>query len=348
MILGASAAGAGDRFATPFTGRLPGSEFLATAVDNILEGRSLVRNGATRALDALAVVAMALAAALLAGRRSPIVSLLAIAAVLGAWVGIVQAAFVLAQVWLAALAPSAAALAAGVGVEGLRLADERQRRRRSERQRTNLARYFAPAVVERLAASDAPTKLDRTQEAAVLFVDIVGFTRIGESMTPADAMDLLRRFHTQVEQAVFAHGGMVDKFMGDGAMACFGVPDVSPTAAADAIRAALALLAALEGSAEGPTVQLKVGIGIHCGPVLMGDIGGATQFQFTVIGDTVNVASRLESLTRQHDTPLIVSEPAMAAARPSLDLVFVARFAPLPDLPIRGRQGTLGAWRLAD
>ena len=161
-------------------------------------------------------------------------------------------------------------------------------------------------------------------------------------------MELLRGFHTRVEQAVFAHGGMVDKFMGDGAMACFGVPDVSPTAAADAVGAALALLTALEQPADGVAGPLKVGIGIHAGPVLMGDIGGARQFQFTVIGDTVNTASRLESLTRQHDTSLIVSEAAMAEARASLDPALVARFAPLHDLPIRGRQGTLGAWRLAD
>ena len=252
VILGASAAGAGDRLATPFTGRLPGSEFLATAMENILDGGHLLRNGATRALDALAIVVMALAAALSAGRRSPALSLLAIAALLGAWLAVIQAAFTLAQIWLAALAPSAAALAAGVGVEALRLADERQRRRRFERQRANLARYFAPAVVERLAANDAPARLDRTQEATVLFVDIVGFTRISEGMTPAAAMDLLRGFHTRVEQAVFAHGGMVDKFMGDGAMACFGVPDSSPTAAADAIRAALALLAALERAGRKP------------------------------------------------------------------------------------------------
>jgi adenylate cyclase len=347
VVVGASAAGAGDRFATPFTSRLPGSEFLATAVDNILESRSLVRNGPTRALDMLAIVAMALAAALLAGRRSPIVSLLAVTSVLAVWAGVIQAAFVLAQVWLAALAPSAAALVAGVGVEGLRLTDERRRRRGLERQRANLARYFAPAVVERLAASDAPARLDRTQEAAVLFVDIVGFTRLGESMTPAAAMELLRRFHTRVEQAVFAHGGMVDKFMGDGAMACFGVPDESATAAADAIRAALTLLAALDEPIERGAARLTVGVGIHCGPVLMGDIGGSTQFQFTVIGDTVNVASRLESLTRQQGTSLIVSDVALAAARSHLEPDVLARFEPLPDLKLRGRDGTIGGWRLA-
>ena len=144
-----------------------------------------------------------------------------------------------------------------------------------------------------------------------MFVDIVGFTRLSERMAPADAMMLLRRFHTEVERAVFAHGGMVDKFMGDGAMACFGVPDPSPTAAADAIGAALVLLDALAAAAEPP---LRVGIGIHTGPVLMGDVGGATQFQFSVVGDTVNVASRLEGLTKEAGVAILASAATMRAA----------------------------------
>ena len=234
---------------------------------------------------------MALAAALLAGRRSPWLSLVVLAALLAAMAGILQLAFETWRVWLAALPPTAAVLAAGIAVEVQRLADERRRRRRLERQKYNLARYFAPAVVERLAVSDNPAGLDRTQEAVVMFVDIIGFTGLSEGMPPVDAMALLRAFHTRVERAVFDAGGMVDKFMGDGAMACFGTPDPSPTAAADAIHAALALLDDLATVRE---PALQVGIGVHLGPVLMGDIGGATQFQFTVIGDTVNVASRLE------------------------------------------------------
>ncbi len=344
VVLGASAAGAGDRFATPFTGRLPGSEFLATAIDNILTGRSLIRNAATRAVDAAGILALALAAALLAGRRSPLISLSTIALILAAWTAAAQAAFTVGQIWLAALTPWVAAIAAGIGVEGLRLADERRRRRWLQRQRANLGRYFAPAVVDRLAASDAPTRLDRTQDAAVMFVDIVGFTRRSESLAPAEAMALLRAFHVQVEQAVFAHDGMVDKFIGDGALACFGVPEPSATAAADAIRSALALLAALD--ARPAAARLQVGIGIHYGPVLMGDIGGATQFQFTVVGDTVNVASRLEALTRQHATPLLVSAPAIAVARRHLVPELLCRFETLPELPLRGREGGIGAVRL--
>ncbi|HEX6011262.1 MAG TPA: adenylate/guanylate cyclase domain-containing protein [Geminicoccaceae bacterium] len=351
VVLGASAAGAGDRFVTPFAARLPGSEFLATAVDNMLGGRSLVRNAATRALDVLAIAAMALAAALLAGRRSPVASLLALLLLMALWAVAAQAAFVAANVWLAGLAPSAAAISAGLGVEGLRLAAERRRRRWLERQRANLARYFAPAVVERLAASGAPIKLDRTQDAVVMFVDLVGFTRLAEAMRPAEAIDLLRGFHTRVEAAVFGRMGMVNQFVGDGVMACFGVPERSPTAAADAVRAALDLLAALDPPAAGDDPppappRLKVGIGLHHGPVLMGDVGGARQLQFTLIGDTVNVASRLEALTRQEDTQLIVSDALLEAARPHLERSTLVRLQPLPELKLRGRDGIVRVWRL--
>ncbi|MEK0084167.1 CHASE2 domain-containing protein [Benzoatithermus flavus] len=348
VVLGASAAGAGDRFATPFTARLPGAEFLAVAIDDILHGRALLRTEAVRGLDTAAIAGLSLAAAFLAGRRSPLVSLGAILLVLLSWWVILQGAFVSAELWLAALTPSAAALASGAGVEAIRLAEERRRRRRLERQRANLARYFAPPVVERLAASDAPAALDRTQEAAVMFVDLVGFTRLAEAMSPATAMNLLRAFHTKVEEAVFAHRGMVDKFIGDGALACFGVPDPAPTAAADALLAAFALLDALAVpvAADAGEVRLTAAIGIHHGPVLMGDIGGATQFQFTVVGDTVNVASRLEALTRQAETALIVSNAALEAARSHLEPSLLARLEPLPSLRLKGREGIVDGWRL--
>lgn len=349
VVIGANAAGAGERFATPFAGSLPGAEFLATAIDNILHGRALVRNATTHALDALAILAFALVAALLAGRRTPLWSGLVVLLLAALWLATIQAAFAMAQIWLAGLAPILASAAAGSAVEALRLAEERRQRRRLERQRANLARYFPPAVVERLATSDAPARLDRTQPAVVMFVDIVGFTRIAESLSPAASLSLLRAFHTEVERAVFAHGGMLDKFIGDGALACFGVPDPTPTAAADAVRAAFGLIAALTRPVAGDaaTVRLKVGIGIHRGPVLMGDIGGARQFQFTVVGDTVNVASRLETLTRRENTPLIVSAAAFEAARPHLAPGLLARLEPLPDLALRGREGSIAAWRLA-
>ena len=352
VILGATAAGAGDRFVTPFAERLPGVEYLATAVGNMLDGGSLLRDARTSAVNVLAIVLLALAGAMLAGRRSYSWSLGVTLVLLVGWWGLAHLAFVERHWWLAIVSPSLALLLAAGTVEGIRVGAEQRRRRRLERQRANLGRYFPPTVVERLAATDQPSELERTQPAAVMFVDIVGFTRISEPMSPGDAMALLREFHTRVERAVFAHGGMVDKFMGDGALACFGVPDPGPAAAADAMRAARALLADLAGwnverSFRGEP-PIRAGIGLHHGDVLMGDIGGRRQFQFTVIGDTVNVASRLESMTRQHAADLVVSEAVVKEARRGApeDLAVLAGLEPLAELPVRGREGTIRAWRL--
>ena len=348
VVLGASAAGAGDRFATPFTSRLPGSEFLATAIDNILTGRSLRRNAATRAADALATLSLALAAALLAGRRSPLASLATVLSLVGGWALAIQLAFGAAGVWLAALVPSVAALLAGLGVEAWRLADERRRRRRLERQRANLGRYFAPAVVERLAASDEPAGLDRTQEAVVMFVDIVGFTRLSEDLAPADAMALLRRFHTLVEQAVFAHGGMVDKFMGDGAMACFGVPEPyrrapPPTPSTRPWRSWIALGRVPPGT---PRVSSRH----RHAPGPGADGRHRRRHPVPIHGDRRHGQRRQPA--RSPDAPARHA-PARLRAGHGGGPPTAGAGAPgpvrarCPRLPIRGRQAPLGAWRLA-
>ena len=255
-----------------------------------------------------------------------------------------------AHLWLSLVVPCLAVLVAGGTLEALRAGKEQRRRRRLERQRLNLARYFPPAVVDRLAASDQPSGLERTQEAAVMFVDMTGFTQASEELAPAEAMSLLRAFHGRVERAVFAHGGMVDKFIGDGALACFGVPDVSPSAAADALRAATDLHAAIaawsvERVAAG-SPPLGVAAGIHFGPVLMGDIGGERQFQFTVVGDTVNVASRLEALTREVRAAILVSEAVVEQVRAAGATALLAGFEPLPTRQLRGREGLLSLWAL--
>jgi adenylate cyclase len=349
VIIGGSAAATGDRFTTPFGGRLSGSEHIATAIDNILHGRVLRQDGAIHTTSSLATLALALTAALLAGRWSLMLSLAVTLGLAAVW-GVIAFAGFAAHVWLSLVVPSLAVLVAGGTLEALRAGMEQRRRRRLERQRLNLARYFPPAVVDRLAASDQPSGLERTQEAAVMFVDMIGFTQASEELAPAQAMSLLRAFHGRVERAVFAHGGMVDKFIGDGALACFGVPDVSPSAAADALRAATHLHAAIadwnvERVASG-NPPLGVAVGIHYGPVLMGDIGGERQFQFTVVGDTVNVASRLEALTREVGAAILVSDAVVDQVREADAAALLAGFEPLPTRQLRGREGLLRLWSL--
>ena len=195
----------------------------------------------------------------------------------------------------------------------------------AETQRSNLGRYFSPAVVQRLAEDATALDSGRAQDAAVLFVDIVGSTRHMEAFTPEQVIAAIRAFHRRVVPIVFRHGGSVDKFLGDGLMAVFGAPTTAPSDAHCALLCAAEILDTVDRwsarrVARG-NVSVTVSLGLHYGPVIQGNVGIADRLEFTTLGDVVNVASRLESMTRQHGAGVLASRDAVDAAR---------RYAPLP------------------
>ena len=165
-------------------------------------------------------------------------------------------------------------------------------------ERANLSRYFSPNIVDVLASDDHDVGAVRNQDVAVVFVDIVGFTEISERSTPHQVMDLLRRYLSLVEEAIFENGGTLYKYLGDGVMATFGTPDARPDDAINALKAARQIVGRMEGfnrdSASYGVPSLRVSLGLHFGPVIIGDVGPVRRLEFAVVGDTVNVASRLE------------------------------------------------------
>ena len=331
----------------PFAQRLPGVEHHATVIDNVLHDRMLVRNGETAALDLIAILASGLITAMAVRSVSPATAGLVTGGLVAGWAAICFAAFVAANLWLGFVFPTLAIVATGALETAARMRRERRSRREAERQRTNLARYFSPSIVQRLADSNHPFDIDRTQHAAILFADMVGSTRLTEGLTPSEAMDFLRQFHRHIEKAVFAHQGTLDRFLGDGAIACFGMPDPTLADAYNAVACARALGEDIvrwneERGRSAPPV--RIGIGLHYGLVLMGDIGGVRQFQFTVAGDAVNVASRLEGMTRTFGATVIASDAAIEAARAFADDHVTAGFTPLPMQQIRGRERPIGIW----
>jgi adenylate cyclase len=221
------------------------------------------------------------------------------------------------------------------------------------RERANLARYFAPTVVDQLAQLDAPLGATRVQPVAVLFADIVGFTRFAESSEPQTVVATLREFHGKLERAIFDHGGTLDKFLGDGVMATFGTPHVGPHDARNALAAALAACAAIgswniERAARGEP-QINVSIGINYGPVVLGDIGSERRMEFAVLGDVVNVAQRLEGLTRQLDCQTVVSDDFVHALRtqsPGEADALLTGFCSAPSQELRGRAQPVAVWTL--
>jgi adenylate cyclase len=216
------------------------------------------------------------------------------------------------------------------------------------RARTNLARYLAPGVVERLADTDTPMGPARLQEAAVLFCDIRGFTALAERLSPEATMALLRDFHGRMADLVFAHGGTLDKFIGDGLMATFGTLEPAADDAVRSIACARAMLravAAMDAARLGTDSPVAVGIGVHWGTVMVGDIGGANRFEFAVLGDAVNVASRLERLTRELGLTLLLSDALIARARAEGGVL--DGLAPLAARRLRGRSAPIGLWTMA-
>ncbi len=184
------------------------------------------------------------------------------------------------------------------------------------------------------------------REVAILFADLRGFTAISEQRLPYDVVFLLNRYFTGMGQAVEQAGGRVDKFIGDGVMALFGIEqgvEQGCRNALDAARRMAAQLAGLNTALENELASpLRMGIGIHAGPVIVGEMGYGHATSLTAIGDAVNTASRLEALTKELDVQLVVSQPV--ASRSSLDLASFPRH----EITLRGRSEPLPVYAVAD
>jgi len=204
-----------------------------------------------------------------------------------------------------------------IGTNALRdgLARERRRGR-------NLARYLPAPFAARLADEGLGALKSRSCAATVMFIDIRSFTALTRELPPADVFALLQSYRRIVASAVRTYGGFIDKFVGDGALAVFGAAGRPADSAACAVSAALEILGRMDEWAQRQRAAgrptLKIGIGLHHGEVLVGAIGDDERLEFTVVGNTVNVAARIEDLTRDLKLPLLVSDAVRAALPPQL------------------------------
>ena len=186
-----------------------------------------------------------------------------------------------------------------------------------DRVQTVLSRYVSPQVAETVLKDGQMPAAGQRMRVTVLFSDIRGFTQMSERMLPEEVVTFLNTYLSRMVQAIFAHGGTLDKYMGDGIMAFFGAPVEVPDHAERAVKAALAMREALEAfnderirRGEPP---IAIGVGLHTGECVVGNIGTSLRLDYTAVGDVVNTASRLEGLTKEHEADVLMSHETYQA-----------------------------------
>lgn len=236
-------------------------------------------------------------------------------------------------------------VAAGFVAQRLRRSFTRAIESVGERQRILgvFGQHVSPEVVERLVLGKADVRSE-LREVCVMFLDIRNFTKFTESTTPGEVVDYLNTVFESTIDAVASRQGIVNKFLGDGFMAIFGAPIEEPDACALAIQAALDIKARIDRLVdEGRIPETRIGVGLHAGKAIVGNIGSPQRKEYTVIGDVVNVASRIEALNKELGTSVLVSDEAFQRSGLAGSIEAVTK----DEIAVRGRSQPVRVWQLA-
>ncbi len=332
VLVGADVLGIRDTFQTPFTTTLPGVERLATIVDGMLHGQSLRRPGDAPWLEAALMLAAALAMGLAVARLSIVGAGVFTLGLVSFGEAAAQFAFSRHALWYAGAMPAGAAAVTFGFLLFYRygLLDKEHRRLRRA-----FSRYLAPGMVARMAESAKPPELGgELREITVMFCDLRGFSALSERLDPHTLTRVVNTFLSLATEAVLAHGGTVDKYIGDAVMAFWNAPVPQRDHAELACRSALVIvdrmaeLNARRVAADEPA--LAIGIGINTGQCTVGNFGSEQRFDYSAMGDGVNVAARLEGESKAFGVTIALG-PETAAR--------VSGFAvlPLDSVQLRGR-----------
>ena len=331
VVIGTTAAGLGDLYTVPFAeGKMPGMQVHANIIDDLLSQRFMRPIGTGRNLLVLAGCALAVGVAGTAFAVWPAAGIAALVILAIAWASVLRFG---QGAWMEVATPVLAVAFAMFGSTAYQYFVEGREKRQVKR---TFSRFVSKDVYEQLVADPASARVGGARrDMSVLFADIRGFTTFTERGKPEEVVSQLNEYLSRMVEVVFAHRGTVDKFVGDMVMALFGAPLADPDHADHAVEAALGMLDALKDqnarwAAEGRP-PLEIGVGVNSGDMVAGIIGSDTVMSYTVIGDAVNLGSRLESLNKEYGTRLIVSEGTRARLKGRYDM------KPLGAVTVKGK-----------
>ena len=320
VIVGATATGIYDLRVTPFSAVYPGVEIHATVIDNILHNNFLRQSWWIKFLDIVSIIVFGLIMGTIIPRVKAIQGMLIAILFTGAFFIVNVFLFSRYNMWLNLVYPVLTMLTVYLGITVYRYMTEEREKKKVR----NAFQYYLTASVITEMLKD-PTKLklggDKKQLTA-LFSDIRGFTTISEQLTPEELVHLLNEYLTAMTDIVFKYDGLLDKYMGDAIMAVYGAPLDQPDHAVRACKTALEMMAALKKlqvkwSAEGKP-PMNIGVGINTGDMVVGNMGSQMRFDYTVMGDSVNLASRLEGINKEYGTNIVTSEFTYAIVKDDL------------------------------
>ncbi len=324
VLVGPTALAIGDFGPTPFAESFhPGIEIHANVLDTMLSGRFLQRGDRELLIDLALILAFGLGLGTLLATARPLWATLAALVLLAAFFAAAHLALAWYQVWLNVVLPGAVLAANFTGVTAFRvLVEEREKRK----VRAAFQQYLPPAVIRALLRNPEQLTLGGVErELTILFSDIRGFTALSEQITPLELSRYLNAYAEEMTAIIFRHWGTLDKFQGDAIMCFWGAPYEQDDHGLRACAAALEMARrvdqlSLEWRAEGKP-DLNIGLGISTGRVVVGNMGSRTRFNYTVLGDPVNLASRLEGANKQYSTRVLLSDFTHAQATGGLSIL---------------------------
>jgi adenylate cyclase len=318
-----------DQFATAFAGGgdMPGVEIHANALETLVRGNA-IREIPQPLSTVLAVMAGLVGAALVVRLRA----FRALLAATGFWAILTLGAFggfVIGDVWMRGMAGTVA-LVLGYGATVV------EHFVREQRERRRLSQFFSPSVVREVVRhKDEGSLTTGRRLVTVLFSDIRGFTSLSEKLQPEQVAEMLREYLTEMTEIVFRNGGTVDKYIGDCVMALYNVPFEDPEHAIKAVRTGLEFqerTLIVSKRWEGKLgIAIRNGVGINTGEAVVGTLGSKQRLEYTAIGDTINLGARLESITKDYKTNIIISESTYALVKDN----FVTK--ELGDVTVKGK-----------